>query len=81
MPTPPPAPVTLKNRASWLEARLLERGWCPSDPSKWNGPDRKTVEKILRGEPVRNDVLMKLAEALSTQKKHPEVSPLEIPQN
>lgn len=65
-------------RALWLHERLLERGWSTSDPYSHRGPDRKTVEKILRGEKVRNDVLEKLAEALS--KKHGKVKVLDIPQ-
>ena len=66
-------------RASWLRDRLLERGWGNSDPSKYRGPDRKTVEKILRGEVVRNDEIDKLADALSS--KPPKVSVLDIPQD
>lgn len=66
-------------RASWLKDRLLERGWSNSDPSKYRGPDRKTIEKVLRGERVRNDVIEKLAEALSS--KPPKVSALDIPQD
>ncbi len=66
-------------RASWLKDRLLERGWSNSDPSKYRGPDRKTIEKILRGEAVRNDVLEKLAEALS--RKDAKVNVLDIPQD
>ena len=67
------------NRVSWLKARLLERGWSNSDPSNHRGPDRKTIERILRGEAVRNDILKKLAEALST--KPPKVSVEDIPQD
>ena len=66
-------------RASWLKDRLLERGWSNSDPSEYEGPDRKTVQKILRGEAVRNDVLQKLADALS--KRHDKVNVLDIPQD
>jgi hypothetical protein len=66
-------------RASWLRDRLLERGWSNSDPYDYRGPDRKTIEKILRGNAVRNDVLEKLAVALSA--KHAEVSVLGIPQD
>jgi hypothetical protein len=66
------------HRASWLGERLLERGWSNSDPSNHRGPDRKTIERILRGGAVRNDVLEKLAHALSA--KH-NVSVLDIPQD
>ena len=68
-----------RRRAEWLKHRLLERGWSTSDPYRQRGPDRKTVQKIIRGKPVRNDVLENLAEALS--KKHGKVSVLDIPQN
>ena len=71
----PPFPA----RASWLRDRLLERGWGNSDPSEYEGPDRKTVQKLLRGEAVRNDVLQKLADALS--QRHAKVNVLDIPQN
>ena len=66
-------------RSSWLKARLLERGWSNSDPAEFDGPDRKTIQKILRGESVRNDVLQKLADALS--QRHGKVNVLDIPQN
>jgi hypothetical protein len=66
-------------RASWLQDRLLERGWGNPDPAKWGGPDRKTVEKMLRGEGVRSDVLLKLAEALS--KRGDKIDVLNIPQD
>ncbi len=65
------------NRASWLKGRMLERGWGNADPAKFRGPDRKTIEKMLRSESVRNDVLEKLAEALSL--KYSKVSVLDIP--
>lgn len=66
------------NRALWLKDKLLERGWSHSDPSEFGGPDRKTIEKILRAEPVRNDVLQKLANALSKTTK---VMVFDIPQD
>ena len=73
------AETTFPARASWLKDRLLERGWGNSDPAAYDGPDRKTVQKILRGEAVRNDVLQKLADALS--QKHGKVDVLDIPQD
>jgi hypothetical protein len=57
---------------------MLKRGWNTADPSKYGGPDRKTVEKLLRGEGVRNDVLEKLADALS--KKYATISVIDVPQ-
>jgi hypothetical protein len=75
------APISrFLNRASWLKERLLERGWSHSDPSKFGGPDRKSIEKIIRGEPVGNNVLEKLAKALSSQKLT-KVTVFDIPQN
>jgi hypothetical protein len=76
---PPESVAAFRNRASWLDARLLERGWSTSVPSQWGGPDRKTIEKILRGEPVGNPVLQKLAVALSKQVHQVDV--LDIPKN
>src|ERR1039458_6579259 len=73
------AETTFPARALWLKDRLLERGWSNSDPAEYVGPDRKTVQKILRGEAVRNDVLQKLAGALS--QKHGKVDVLDIPQD
>ncbi len=67
------------NRALWLKDRMLERGWSNTDSSKYRGPDRKTIEKILRGEAVRNDILEKLADALSH--RYAKVSVLDIPQS
>jgi hypothetical protein len=64
-------------RATWLKQRLKERSWDHNDPIRHNGPDRKTVLKILDGEKVREDVLEKLANALSS--KGQKVSPLDIP--
>ena len=60
-----PADRQFPNRAAWLGDRLLERGWSNLDVAQFGGPDRKTVEKILRGDAVRNDVLVKLADSLS----------------
>lgn len=52
-------------RADWLRARLKERNWRQSDINRHSGPDRKTVRRILNGEAVREDVLDRLARALS----------------
>ncbi len=60
------------NRALWLRHQLEERGWSNDDLYGNRGPDHKTVEKILQGKGVRNDVLKKVADALK-------VSALQIP--
>ena len=64
-------------RALWLQERLKELSWNHNDPSRYNGPDRKTVLKILHGDKVREDILEKLANAFS--KKGKKVLPAEIP--
>lgn len=73
----PQSPSIFRERSSWLDDCLLRRGWSTSDPYKWGGPDRKTIEKILRGEAVTNSVLLKLADALS--KKGGTVNVTDIP--
>jgi hypothetical protein len=67
------------NRAAWLDKRLEERGWNKYDVRKHNGPDWKTVRKILCGLAVGEGVLEKLARALS--QKPPEVKVLDIPED
>ena len=64
-------------RADWLQTRLKERAWDENDVQRQGGPDRKTVQKILRGEEVREEVLEKLARALSAKKN--KVDLLDIP--
>jgi hypothetical protein len=64
-------------RASWLKDRLRERSWNKHDLSRHGGPDRKTVQKILNGFSVREDVLQKVADGLSKQKG--KVTVLDIP--
>jgi hypothetical protein len=69
-------------RASWLNERLRERSWNKHDVERKNGPHHKTVQKILDGWHVREDALMKLAEALSAapaKLKLPPVSSADIP--
>jgi hypothetical protein len=66
------------NRAKWLADRLRERGWDKNDLSRQRGPDRKTVQKILDGLPVREDVLEKVAVALAS-KCGGQVELIEIP--
>lgn len=66
-------------RAEWLRERFRERSWNRNDPLRQNGPDPKTIDKILAGQAVREDVLERLASALSN--KWAKVSVIEIPQN
>jgi hypothetical protein len=71
-------------RAAWLKQRLQERNWNKHDVLCHWGPDQKTVQKILDGDGVREDVLEKLATALSDVqpfRKLPAVNLLDIPQN
>jgi hypothetical protein len=65
------------NRASWLKDRLRERSWNKHDLARQRGPDHKTAQKVLDGLSVREDVLEKLAIALS--KKGTKVTLLNIP--
>ena len=71
-----PEPAFQK-RASWLKERLRERAWSKHDLSRHGGPDHKTVQKILDGSSVREDVLQKVAGALSKRKGR--VDLLDIP--
>jgi hypothetical protein len=69
-------------RASWLAERLHERGWDTHELSRQRGPDHKTTQKILDGQDVREDVLEKVANALSKApawRKLPLVTLLDIP--
>jgi hypothetical protein len=66
-------------RAEWLRTRLNERAWNRNDPVRQRGPDPKTIDKILAGAAVREDVLEKLASALSS--KFAKVQLLDIPQS
>jgi hypothetical protein len=65
------------NRAVWLREQLRKRSWNKHDLSGHGGPDHKTVQKVLDGYAVREDVLPKVADALS--KKNGSVAVLEIP--
>jgi hypothetical protein len=71
-----------RRRASWLATRLHERSWNRHDVERNNGPHHKTVQKILNGRHVREDVLKKLADALSaapSSLKLPRVNLPDIP--
>jgi hypothetical protein len=86
-----PAPAALPEavtrhprRAVWLREQLSIREW---DKHEWNkhdlrahgGPDRASTQKILDGLPVREDVLEKVARALSAQ--GPKVTLRDIPRD
>ncbi len=73
-----PKPQFLK-RASWLKDRLRERSWNKHDVARQRGPDHKTVQKVLDGFPVREDVLSKLVDSLSMKHGHVKVNLLDIP--
>jgi hypothetical protein len=66
------------NRASWLAKRLQERSWNKHDVERKNGPRHKTVQKILNGQHVREDVLKKLAEALSAAPPSLKLPPIDL---
>jgi hypothetical protein len=66
-------------RVSWLKDRLRERSWNKHDLARHGGPHHKTVQKVLDGFSVREDVLQKIADALS--KRVGAVTVLDIPQD
>ena len=70
---PPPFP----KRAAWLLERLYERAWNKHDLAKQRGPHHKTTQKVLDALAVREDVLEKIANALS--KKFATVEMVDIP--
>lgn len=67
------------NRASWLADRLRERAWNKHDLWRQGGPHHKTVQKILSGLAVREDILQKVVDGLST--RNGKVTVLDIPQD
>lgn len=74
---PKRAKPTFPNRAMWLKTRLQERAWSKHDLALHGGPDHKTTQKIIDGIGVREEVLQKVAQALSTRKGN--VDLLDIP--
>lgn len=71
--------VPFPNRAEWLNAKLVERGWSAYQLREFGGPDPKTTKGILSGAKVTNAVLESVAEALS--KKNGAVGIADIPMN
>lgn len=61
-----------------MASKLKERDWNTHDVQREDGPDHKTVQKILDGGPVRTGVLERLVKALS--KKSGAVTLDEIPE-
>jgi hypothetical protein len=76
---PKKAEPDFRSRAVWLQKELAARAWNKHDLYRYGGPDNKSVQKILDGFKVREDVLEKAANALS--KKHNKVNLLDIPQD
>jgi hypothetical protein len=64
-------------RASWLKAKLQERSWNKHELARHGRLDHKTVQKLLDGFSVREDVLQKVADGLSIRKA--KVTALDIP--
>ena len=69
----------LHNRAAWLRKQLGARAWNKHELYRRGGPDTKSAQKILDGFKVREDVLEKVAKALS--KRHSKVDLLDIPED
>jgi hypothetical protein len=67
------------NRARWLADRLRERGWDHNMPEKFNGPDHKTVQKVLAAEKTIPNVLRKIVVALNSHHTAKKVTLDEIP--
>jgi hypothetical protein len=71
--------IKFPRRAEWLEELLTERAWNKHDVNRHGGPDPDTVQKILDGFKVREDVLERLVNALSQKLRT--VGLLEIPKD
>jgi hypothetical protein len=70
---------TFPHRGKWLRDRLKERGWNKNHLSGFGGPDRKTVQRVLDGFAVREEVLEKLVTALNKKKVDKVINLLDIP--
>jgi hypothetical protein len=75
------AASTFPTRAAWTHDRLKERGWDHNHPMGWGGPDRKTMQRILKGLKVKPDTLSKLVVALNKAQGRPKIGILDIPDN
>jgi hypothetical protein len=58
---------TFPLRAKWLLRVLESRKWTVQQLERQGGPHAKTTRKILRGEGVRDTVLEKVAQSLSSK--------------
>jgi lambda repressor-like predicted transcriptional regulator len=58
-----------RKRAKWLDARMKERRMSVADINGEGGPDRKTIQKVLNGEPVGAHVIEKIAKALGVPRE------------
>jgi hypothetical protein len=60
---------TFPRRAEWLQRQLDARKWTVHDLERFGGPNWKTGRNILRGHNVKDSVLAKLVQALSTTQR------------
>jgi hypothetical protein len=65
---PESAHMEFPDRAKWLQDRISERDWNLSTFESRQGPDRKTIRRIINGIKVSEMSLRKVAKALSTSK-------------
>ena len=65
----------------WFESTRPDHLTLSDSFKRQDGPDHKTVQKILDGKAVREDILGKLATALSNDKRFPTVDVRDIPQD
>jgi hypothetical protein len=70
-------------RGEWLKQHLRERGWNKTAfHTRWKGPDRKTTNKILRGEAVSELTLDGVVQALNSyagSRRFPQIVHSDIP--
>jgi hypothetical protein len=58
------------NRAVWLKAQITEREWTKYDFRRHDGPEHRTIQKILNGYMVQGDVISKVIRALRSKQTH-----------
>ena len=79
VPTVGKKPNAFPKRAAWLEELMGMRELAAGSFESLHGPDSKTIEKIIAGQPVRDQVLHRLAKSLSHDNNWPSVSDKDIP--